>query len=53
MYKVITAANERRLVEKVNEALEDGWELAGGPAFGNGQWNQAVTKAKPKATRKK
>lgn len=47
-YKIVQAANLDKFVERVNEAIKEGWSLAGGvAAAGGGEWEmfyQAMTK---------
>ena len=43
-YNSIFAENPRQLDERVNEALQDGWDLYGNPYYCEGYVAQAVIK---------
>ena len=43
-YEILTHGNLELLVRHVNEALKNGWNILGYPAFQDGRWTQPMTR---------
>ncbi len=43
-YKIVTHGNIELLEDRINEALEHGWNILGYPQYADGRWIQAITR---------